>query len=259
MRATDLTDYLRDTAGVEGWFFPVDAHLFALVDEIQQDLSLTGDLFEIGVHHGKTALLLLRMRRANEQVGVCDVFGRQDLNVDHSGEGSEELFLRNVREYAGGAESALRLFARRSDSLTADDTGRNCRFFHIDGGHLPENVVADLEIAREAIHQAGVVVVDDVFNSNWPGVAEGFFRFMADRPQALVPMLIGGNKVFLTRPEAVASYDERFTAAVLTEVASRVPYTFERKRWLGRDVLTAIRHQWVDLDPQRAANAHLGR
>ena len=33
---------------------------------------------------------------------------------------------------------------------------------------------------------------------------------------------------------------------------------FEDKEWMGADVLTVIRHSWVDLSPVRAALSHLG-
>ncbi len=45
------------------------------------------------------------------------------------------------------------------------------------------------------------------FNPNWPGVGEGFYRFMATRPERFTLLFIGGNKVFFTRPEAAERYE----------------------------------------------------
>lgn len=252
MNPIEVSRYLEATESVEGWFFPIDAYLFGAIDEIQRNNGITGNLFEIGVHHGKTALMLARMLRGDERLGVCDVFGRQDLNVDHSGEGSEELFLTNVRKLGRIPEERLRVFAKRSAELTSEETTRTCRVFHIDGGHLPADVFSDLTTADAAILDAGIVAVDDVFNPNWPGVAEGFFKFIAERPRALVPVLIGGNKVYLTRPSAARIYERSPQQAI-----GSLPFTFEFKDWLGRRVLTTIRHSWVDLDPLAAARQHL--
>ena len=61
MNPDAVAEYLDTTKGVEGWFFPIDAFLFAMIDTIQQREGIRGNLFEIGVHHGKTALFLSRM------------------------------------------------------------------------------------------------------------------------------------------------------------------------------------------------------
>ncbi len=242
--------YLHDTRDVEGWFFPIDAWLFAYVDEIQKRGGIRGNLFEIGVHHGKTALFLARAAAPGEVVGVCDVFEQQDLNRDRSGEGNRAIFLEHLRRHGGPVD--LRIFVKTSDSLTREDTTTSCRFVHIDGGHRPEDVMNDLAVADAALLPDGVVALDDLFNPNWPGVSEGFYRFIAAHPGVFTPIFIGGNKVLFARPGAVARYDfAEIGAFVATEA-----FTFGEKEWLGARVLTAIRLSWVDLDPEGAARLH---
>ena len=255
MRKADILDYLSATKGVEGWFFPIDAFLFAIVDEIQKREGIAGNLFEIGVHHGKTALFLSRMSGPGELLGVCDVFEQQELNRDQSGEGSRELFLRYMRELGGRAD--VRVFAKLSSTLTSEDTTTRCRFVHIDGGHRPEDVINDLQVADRALLPDGVVAVDDVFNPSWPGVSEGFYEFL--RGGTFVPLAIGGNKVLVVRPAAVDRYERHFHN--LDEWRAFIapqPFSLERKGWMGRPVLTAARQTWVDLDPPGAARLHLG-
>lgn len=244
----EVTRYLDETRTVEGWFFPVDAYLFGFIDEVQRREEIRGNLFEIGVHHGKTAIFLARCRREAELLGVCDVFEQQELNRDRSGEGSREVFLRNMQAHP------VRVFAKESARLSGEDTTTACRFVHVDGGHRPEDVANDLLVAERALLRDGVVALDDAFNPNWPGVSEGFYRFVAEHPDTFAPLLIGGNKVLLARPGAVSRY-EAYLDAIAEAVAA--PFTFERKVWLGRTVLTAIRHAWVDLDPMAAAQQHL--
>ena len=234
MNPRDVAEYLDVTREVEGWFFPIDAYLFAAIDEIQRAEGIRGNLFEIGVHHGKTAIFLARMLRDAEVLGVCDVFEQQHLNVDRSGEGSRELFERNMRTFGRPA----RVFAKLSSELTTDDTTTDCRFFHIDGGHRPEDVFTDLETADRALHVDGVVAVDDLFNPSWPGVSEGFYRFLASHSNVFVPILIGGNKAFFARREY--AFPDIHAETDL--------YRFEHKEWLGRRVLTAARTRWLDLE-----------
>lgn len=238
MRPHVVKSYLDETKHVEGWFFPIDALLFAAIDEIQKEEGIAGNLFEIGVHHGKTALFLARMLRDGESLGVCDVFGEQALNVDHSGEGSLSLFLANLGAYA----SRTRVFAKLSSLLTTSDTTSSCRFFHIDGGHRPLDVMGDLAIAAAALLPDGVVAVDDMFNPSWPGVSEGVYRFLAARPGVFAPLLIGGNKVLFTRPPALPRYETHFAS-----LPDPQPYRYERKEWLGRNVLVAGKTSWEEL------------
>jgi SAM-dependent methyltransferase len=247
MTRDEVRLYLDETREIEGWFFPVDAYLFGYIDEVQRRESIAGNLYEIGVHHGKTAAFLARMRRDGELLGVCDVFDQQALNVDRSGEGNRAIFERNLRGHD------VRVHARLSSALTEDDTTESCRFFHIDGGHRAEDVVNDLEVASRALLPDGVVAVDDLFNPNWPGVGEGFYRFIAANPEVFVPIVIGGNKVLLARPDAASRYERHWNG---TQAAVDAPFHFDFKDWLGRRVLTAIRLAWVDLDPQGAARMH---
>ena len=259
MNKLAVADYLKATRGVEGWFFPIDACLFGMIDVIQKREGITGDLFEIGVHHGKTSIALARMAAPGESVGVCDVFEQQELNADGSGEGSRELFEKNMRLHGGLPEGGLRVFAKRSAELTPEETTTGCRFFHIDGGHRAGDVVADMRTASRALRPDGVVVVDDVFNPNWPGVGEGYYRFSSERRDVFVPIVIGGNKVFLVRPAAVEIYERHWSSLrSLAEFYEGRAFTFDFKEWEGRRVLTAIRRAWVDLDPAGAAALHAG-
>jgi hypothetical protein len=258
MKKPDVRDYLRSTAGVKGWFFPIDASLFGAIDEIHKLEGVTGNLFEIGVHHGKSTVLLAKSKRAGEQLGVCDIFEDQGLNRDASGKGDREIFLDNVRTLAGLEEQALRVFSKSSSDLSVADTTEACRFFHIDGGHWPEIVVSDLATADRALLPEGVVAVDDVFNPNWPGVGEGFYRFMREHPGRFVPIVIGANKVFLARPGFAETFRTYCTPPrEFLKFVEAAPFSFGDKEWMGRPVLTAIRHSWVDISPVRTALSHL--
>jgi hypothetical protein len=113
---------------IHGWFEA--AGLFALLDEIQRETGTTGDLFEIGAHHGKSAVVLGRMARSGETVGVCDIFSGQGENISASGLGDRMIFEANMREHAPGV--SVRVFECVSSALTRENVG-TCRFFHVDG------------------------------------------------------------------------------------------------------------------------------
>ncbi|MEG4311023.1 MULTISPECIES: hypothetical protein [unclassified Microcoleus] len=44
----------------------------------------------------------------------------------------------------------------------------------------------------------GVVILDDYYNQEWPGVHEGFIKYMIFHNKNLAPFAYHGNKLFLT-------------------------------------------------------------
>ena len=67
------------------------------------------------------------------------------------------------------------------------------RLFSVDGGHTEEIVATDMRTAEQALVPGGIVVADDVFNAEWPGVSVGTLRYL-DAGGTLVPFAIGFNK-----------------------------------------------------------------
>ena len=67
--------------------------------------------------------------------------------------------------------------------------------------------------------KAGIIVLDDALNEQWPGVAEGLHRHFARQPN-LVPFAIGANKAYFCRPSHRDAYRAAAMAAALD---SRMP------------------------------------
>jgi hypothetical protein len=198
---------------ISGWFSLEAALWFAWIDEVQRRLGASGDMFEIGVHRGRSAVLLSHLLGPDESLGVCDLFGQQDENVSRSGAGNRAAFESNMRHY-GVAQERLRVFAGSSSRLSPADIGRNHRFFHIDGGHNADEALSDLRLAAECTTALGAIVVDDPFRVEWPGVTEGIIRFLESRTE-YAAVAVGFNKLLITKTEIAEEYgrawDERQT------------------------------------------------
>ena len=93
------------------------------------------------------------------------------------------------------------------------------RFVSVDGGHTAEITAHDLATAEAAIAEGGVIVVDDVFNEQWPGVGDGVRRYFERRPN-LVPFAIGANKTYFCRPSHRDIYHDAAAAAASTVTAT---------------------------------------
>jgi hypothetical protein len=206
LKPDEVRAVVRSSRQIDGWFLPDAAQLFGLLDEAQRRAGVTGDLFEIGVHHGRSTVLLAHMALESERVRVCDVFGEQDANPSRSGQGDRAIFERNMATLAPPGRG-VDVFERSSDQLTPEEIGSPYRFFHIDGGHLLEEALSDLRLGASVLHERGVLVVDDPFKPEWPGVTEAIVRFLDERAD-LAPVVLGFNKLVICARAARPIYDE---------------------------------------------------
>lgn len=199
----------RKSRRIKGWFSPEAAMLFAWIDEIQKKHGIGGDLFEIGCHHGKSAVLLGQMVDPSmEKLGVCDLFGNQGENVSRSGAGDLSIFNQNVSPLRD-ADVNIQVFSADSATLNARKIGTGYRFFHIDGGHNADEALCDLKLAASVLLDKGVIVLDDPFRHDWPGVTEALVHFL-DEYDEFCSILVGFNKMILVRKSFASLYRAEF-------------------------------------------------
>lgn len=199
---------------VQGWLQPEVLTVLQAIDSTQRAGGVTGSVAEIGVHHGKLFIALHLLQRAGERSLAIDVFGDQDLNIDNSGKGDMAIFRSNVERWS----SLDGVVTHQGDStqLTADTlldrAGSPVRLFSVDGGHTEQIVLSDMRLAEASLAQGGVVIADDVFNPQWPGVAVGTLRYL-DHGGRLAPFIIAFNKVLFAEPEYCSKYRSAVEAA----------------------------------------------
>lgn len=213
MLPVNVKRYTKASNHIEGWFSNDAARLFGWIDEIQKANDIHGDLFEIGCHHGKSAQLLGTMANPNmESLSVCDLFGQQSDNVSRSGAGDRSIFETNMKPVSD-IGTAYRIFQKNSVELTPEEIGTGYRFFHIDGGHNPDEALADLQLAAQCLSDKGVIVLDDPFRVEWPGVTEGLLRFL-DEQDDFESIVVGCNKIIVTRKSASQTYLREFESDI---------------------------------------------
>ena len=173
-----------------------------------ENLSLSGSVAEIGVHHGHFTSFLFATARQGEDLVVADLFeDLQDLNVEHSGSGNKQKFLKGMQTYGLEESSLHTIFTGSSADLPFDWPRANnfqpFRLISVDGGHTASLTFNDLQIGFCNLLPGGILVLDDFFHGNWPGVTEGFFQLLLQGPDSLkqvklFPFLVCKGKILLT-------------------------------------------------------------
>ena len=196
---------------VQGWLASgaITATLF--LNDWQHRCGVRGSVAEIGIHHGKFFMVLKNLCDTDEIAIAIDVFEDQFLNVDRSGSGDKAVFESNILAYSDGKNIEI----IQSDSklvsperILAAGRGRPVRIFSVDGSHTMEHTLSDLKQASTILSDGGVIILDDIYSQDWPGVQEGFHHFMSESG-TVAPLALGDNKLFLCK-----RYDHREMLAV---------------------------------------------
>lgn len=205
-----VDDYLQSGhATVPGWFATEDQSLFAKIDAVQRRRDVRGDLLEIGVYQGRSAILLGYMARDDERLVVCDLFG-QDATNEYSL--NENAWAYPTLERGQFEENYLRWHGKLPDvisgpssSLGGACTPRSFRFIHVDGSHMYPDVANDLLLSKELCNRPeSVVAIDDIRSSHTPGVWAAAWE--AVFTHGLVPLVVSPYKMYATWGDAADQF-----------------------------------------------------
>jgi len=195
-----IHDYIGRLSTVPGWFHAEDVQLFMELDRLQAELRMSGDLLEIGVYQGKSAILLGYFVREGEQLVVCDLFGTRPETNDEQRENDTwypglELaqFERNYRRFHPCMPMVM---ACSSAVLTSQGLSRTFRFIHVDGSHQYDAVKRDIATVKDLLLDGGIVSFDDYRALHAPGVAAAVWQELASG--VLRPLCVTATKLYAT-------------------------------------------------------------
>ncbi|WP_241473500.1 class I SAM-dependent methyltransferase [Mycolicibacterium neoaurum] len=197
---------------VQGYTETAAIGLLHAVDDYQRAAGIGGPIAEIGVHHGQLFIAMKLLQQPGEASIAIDLFEDQDANIDKSGQGDRDRFLAHLDSWTD--RDGLVIHQGDSTQISPGEIAEmsGVRLFSVDGGHTQEIVLSDMRLAEKSLTEGGVVIADDVFNQQWPGVCVGTVHYM-EQGGALVPFYIGYNKVLFTQPEHAARYRQALDAA----------------------------------------------
>lgn len=195
------------------------------IDTAQRRAGIGGPIAEIGVHHGQLFIAMKLLQQPGESAIAIDLFENQEANIDRSGKGDLGRFLQNIDRWS--SRDGLVIHGGDSTKIKPGDIPelKEVRLFSVDGGHTAEIALSDMRLAEETLAEGGVVIADDVFNQQWPGVAVGTVHYL-EQGGALVPFYIGFNKVLFAHRSHADDYrraiDDAYGGRTMTAVYASV-------------------------------------
>ncbi|MCI0364499.1 MAG: class I SAM-dependent methyltransferase, partial [Phycisphaerales bacterium] len=166
--------------------------MFLSISDTQSAAGCHGWLVEWGVHHGRGLAALALAAGPDDHVLGIDCFDRQELNRCGSGKGNLAATQSTLAAVLGPGHRVqlhstdLRLFraAELVELLRTLPGGyAPIRIAHIDGDHTEQGAMNDLCCACASMDPNGIMLLDDVFNPDWPEVGMAFHRFLARHSQ----------------------------------------------------------------------------
>jgi hypothetical protein len=213
MEISELFDFYkhRVEGRIEGWFYNHDILLFWLFDFIQKQAGWRGDLCELGVYQGKSAVALAHMARADERLYGFDIF--------------HEVPARQVRATVGDLCPGLadRLILVQDDLRQRAEPPEmvargGVRFIHLDAVHDHPSVLNNF---APLLTSQGILVLDDCFDPEWPGVPTAMTEFcLSPAGRHIRPFAASRAKMYLCGRHMVETYQRCVIASgLLTDMS----------------------------------------
>ena len=183
---------------IDGWLSRLDAELIVAISSSQNIAAISGNLLEIGVYRGKTAILLGHLARASEAFHVCDIFEEASSDSTFSAEIYTGLQQSQFEANYLRHHSALPIIHCVPSNQMSELISGTFRLVHVDGSHLYEGVRSDLVLAKQLLTAGGVVVADDFRSLHTPGVSAAVWESIT--LGALDLVAVTNSKAYLCVP-----------------------------------------------------------
>jgi SAM-dependent methyltransferase len=194
-----LPSYFRDLPSIPGWFSPDAALMFMAYNQLVSRQRISGDVLEIGVYHGKSAIALASLRGKGKKLYAIDLFdAMQSYDDPDAALGMKASFLHHMQRFHPKLDF-VNVIAKPSSNVRPAELGSAFSFCHIDGDHSQGQTYQDFQLCHAVLMPGGILAVDDFFNPLFPGVSEAAFKFSLDYPGELIPLAVGFNKALFQK------------------------------------------------------------
>src|SRR4029453_3868789 len=123
-----VAEYLRQKETVRGWLQDIDARIILAIDGLQRAAGIRGNLLEIGVSYGQSAILLGYWVQASERLAVCDTFENLADPALHHQDLRRSEFEQNYLRFHLTLPDII---AGRSNEIDRDRLAAHFPLFHV--------------------------------------------------------------------------------------------------------------------------------
>lgn len=199
----------RQMSEIPGWIGATDARIFSGISQWQQETDVAGDLLEIGVYKGRSAVLLGYLVGNGERLVLCDLFddpaasrSPSDGPAGYVGH-TLDRFLATYQRHHGRPPVVYQCASKQLGDL---EMTRGFRMIHIDGSHAYAHVRADIELLPSLLVDGGIAILDDYRSLHTPGVSAAVWEAVANG--SLRPICLSPDKMYATwGPERLGTRD----------------------------------------------------
>ncbi len=171
---------------VKGASSKISAIIAARLLAAQSAEGVRGHVAEIGVYEGRFFIALALCCLPGEKAIATDVFTWPDEDVANR-------FLENCRSAGVNMDSVV-VQKGATQNLTREafrkTAGGPIRFLHIDGAHVYDLVLHDLQLAKAALHPQGVICLDDVLHPRYPALTIAVGDWLKANPEFTIFAII---------------------------------------------------------------------
>lgn len=199
MNFKEYLTWYRDVVDkeVEGWFYPIDVIvMYGILKELQKDIP--GDICEIGVAYGKSAIAISNFKEKNDKLYLYDIFPDEVYKKS----------LENIKKFGTPENLIWRIQDTTELKHGIKFFERPLRFLHIDGCHEHSAVLGDLQFFSQYMTDRGVIVLDDFNDYEYPGVNSAAIEFSLAKynEKNWRVFAIGDNKAYMCQKKYVFTY-----------------------------------------------------
>jgi hypothetical protein len=156
----------------------------------QSALGISGDFLEIGTFEGRFFVAMAMLLREREHALGIDVFTWPDAGV-------YDRFVKNCADAGLSRYTAWKTDTRAitSAELSAKLPTGAARFIHVDGEHVPECLMNDLELSCAVLHPGGIIAIDDMLHPGYPTLITTVLDFLARHPELRVLCIVDRESI----------------------------------------------------------------
>ncbi len=200
MTRPSVAKYWEQRETLPGWFTTTDFLISDFLLDWQESREPIGDLAELGVYKGKSAILLGLHRRAGEEFTVCDLFGNPAENVETRQHNARWYGSFDRQDFENNYLRFLDVLPTVVEGPTAEildfvPSGTH-RFVHTDASGLYADARGDLAAARAMLRPDGIVSVTGWRAEHFAGLAAGLWESVLKdglKPICVSPVIYYGT------------------------------------------------------------------